>query len=107
MTDDFPECSRCHETYMIRFDHVPSDHGMCWPCASEELDKANAELEELRSVLSWFVAQFPCPQIHASVITNKPGRCPEDSDDPEEWCASAKFQRALGSSKMDPRPPTT
>jgi len=49
---------------------------------------------ELEAVLRWFVCEFPCPEIHAS-IDNHPGRCPEDSDDPNEWCASARFQRAL------------
>ena len=53
-----------------------------------------ARMAELEAVLRWFVGEFPCPEIHATA-NNYPGRCPEDSDDPNEWCASARFQRAL------------
>jgi len=57
-------------------------------------EAAEAKVARYEAVLRWFVGEFPCPEIHAS-INNKPGRCPEDSDDPNEWCASARFQRAL------------
>lgn len=62
----------------------------------KEIQELRAENERLRVVISWYLEQWPCPQIHADTITNQARRCPEDSDDPEEWCASAKFRAALG-----------
>ena len=57
-------------------------------------EAAEGRVARLEAVLRWFVSEFPCPEIHASV-SNRPGRCPEVSDDPNEYCASARFQKAL------------
>ena len=65
-----------------------------WCAVHTDLARVKAERDGLRAVAEWFVGEFPCPEVHASV-TNRLGRCPEDSDDPNEYCASARFQRAL------------
>ena len=53
-----------------------------------------AQAAAMRAVLEFQVQQFPCPGIHAN-INNRPVSCPEDSNDPEEWCISNRAQKAL------------
>lgn len=66
-----------------------------------ECEHLRQERDTLAAVLRWFVGEFPCPEIHATV-DNRPGRCPEASDDPHEYCASARFQQALASLRSKP-----
>ena len=87
------------------YDHLQECGAACgWtPDDAMTINDALAAIEHYETVLRWFVSQFPCPEIHAS-IDNRPGRCPENSDDPEEWCASARFQRALAATNPPPAP---
>lgn len=72
-----------------------------------QLALARAEATRLREVISWYLGKFPCFGIGSgkgicASVDNKPGRCMELSDDPNEWCASGKFLRALGELGKDP-----
>lgn len=60
------------------------------PLATEKSEAAVA-------LLRWYFERYPCPEIHADAVTNRPGRCPEESGDPGEWCFSAKVRKLLES----------
>ena len=70
-----------------------------------ESERDKAALTALREqnarlvgAIEFYLREYPCPGgglgIHS--VFNQPGRCPEESDDPNEWCMSAKFRVALG-----------
>lgn len=60
-----------------------------------------AENERLRAAIKWYLEQYPCGGVGSGIgicssIDNRPGRyCVEDSDNPEEWCASGRLLAAL------------
>ena len=47
--EDETECAGCAGPFEIADGYEESDHGLCWPCASAELDRANARILELEA----------------------------------------------------------
>jgi hypothetical protein len=41
------ECERCHSPVSVPFGYEEPDHGLCWPCASDEVSQLRARIAEL------------------------------------------------------------
>ncbi len=48
------ECAKCNVTFLVQNDHEPPEHGLCWPCSSEEVTKLRAEVELSHKNLKMF-----------------------------------------------------
>jgi len=64
------------------------------PNRKPSYEELEAQVAAMREVLEFQVREFPCPGIHAT-MNNKQKPCPEESDDPNEWCISAKAKKVL------------
>ena len=45
------ECPKCDAIFSMRDDFEPPEHGLCWPCSSEEVSKLRAKVEGLKQEL--------------------------------------------------------
>jgi hypothetical protein len=45
--DGPPDCKKCNKPMLLE-DREPHSHGLCWPCASEELERVLLQVDELK-----------------------------------------------------------
>lgn len=67
--------------------------------AAGKLAAAEARVAVLEAAIRGYLKEYPCPGMHTT-FGNIPGRCPEESADPEEWCMSARFNKALAGTEQ-------
>ncbi len=48
------ECKKCYATVALPDGYEPPEHGLCWPCSSEEVTKLRTEVELSHNNLEMF-----------------------------------------------------
>lgn len=72
---DTPECKACGDSYSLQ-GFEACVHGMCWPCASAELDRVNAALAASQEEIKRLRAAIDRLCSAAHNITGDPAHLP-------------------------------